>query len=345
MTDAVLVQNLVVTYGPIAAVDDVSFQLRDAEHLTLLGPSGCGKTTTLRAVAGLERPSGGRIAIGGGRVFDGDRRIDVPPEARGLSMVFQSYAIWPHMSVAENVAFPFRARGVPDSVARPAVARALALVDLAVYADRPATMLSGGQQQRVALARAIAFGTKLVLFDEPLSNLDAQLRLQMREEIADLRRRLGFAAIYVTHDQDEAFSLSDRIVLMRGGRIEQEGTPAAMHAAPRTRFAAAFLGVRNILDATVAEGHATLANGQVLRVHDDGEPGPAAVAFRPGAVVLGSGAAATIGRVLFAGDQLQLLLRAGPVDIIAYARPQSGLEEGATILWHVAAEDCRVLRE
>ena len=343
--DAVVVEDLVVAYGPVTAVDHVSFQVREGEHLTLLGPSGCGKTTTLRAVAGLERPSAGQIEIGGASVFDRRLRINVPPERRGLSMVFQSYAIWPHMSVAENVAFPFRARGVAESVARPAVARALALVDLAPYADRPATMLSGGQQQRVALARSIAFDTRLVLFDEPLSNLDAQLRLQMREEIADLRRRLGFAAIYVTHDQDEAFSLSDRIVLMRAGRIEQQGTPAALHVAPRTRFAAAFLGVRNIIDADIGHGQAVLANGLVLPVNDDGPAGPAAIAFRPGAVVLGYGTPARIERLLFAGDQMQLLLRAGPVDVIAYARPQPGLAEGTTILWHVAADDCRVLRE
>ena len=342
---ALLVQDLVVAYGRAVAVDRVSFRVAPGEHLSLLGPSGCGKTTTLRAVAGLERPRAGRVAIGGAAMFDAALGIDAPPEGRGLSMVFQSYAIWPHMTVADNVAFPFRARGVAAAVATPAVQRALALVGLTAMADRSATLLSGGQQQRVALARAIAFGTPLVLFDEPLSNLDAQLRLEMREELADLRRRLGFAAVYVTHDQDEAFSLSDRIILMRAGHIEQEGAPAALHAAPRTRFAAAFLGVRNILDATVAAGTAQLVGGATLAVHDDGPPGPAAIAFRPSAVVLGHGAPATITRILFAGDMLHVFLRAGPLEICAHARPQPGLEDGATIGWSVAPNECLVLRE
>ncbi len=342
---AVDVSGLVVAYGPVAAVDRVGFSVGRGEHLTLLGPSGCGKTTTLRAVAGLERPTGGRISVGGRVVFDGERGVDAPPEARGLSMVFQSYAIWPHMTVAENVAFPFRARGVGRAEAGPKVAEALALVDLAGFAERPATMLSGGQQQRVALARAIAFGTEVVLFDEPLSNLDAQLRVQMREELAELRRRLGFAAIYVTHDQDEAFALSDRVVLMRAGRIEQEGSPAALYAAPRTRFAAAFVGVRNILDVEVAGNAARLADGTVLRIVDDGPAGRAAVAFRPGAVVLGTGLPATVSRVLFAGELLHVFLRCGPVEVCAHARPRPGLEPGAIVHWSVPPGECRVLRE
>jgi ABC-type Fe3+/spermidine/putrescine transport system ATPase subunit len=341
--NAVSVDALVVAYGPITAVDRVSFDVVEGEHLTLLGPSGCGKTTTLRALAGLERPTSGRISIGGRTVF-GDGAA-TPPEARGLSMVFQSYAIWPHMTVAENVGFPFRARGIGKREAHEGVSRALALVGLADYADRPATRLSGGQQQRVALARAIAFGTSVVLFDEPLSNLDAQLRLQMRAELAGLRRRLGFTAVYVTHDQDEAFSLSDRILLMRAGRVEQEGAPAALYAAPRTRFAAAFLGMRNVHDAEIGGGEARLADGTVLTVADDGPAGPAAIAFRPHAVRLGAGSPATVTTAQFGGERTLLTLAAGPLIIHADVPPETGLQEGATVRWHVPPEACRVLRE
>jgi iron(III) transport system ATP-binding protein len=340
---AVTVDTLVVAYGGVRAVDAVSFTVEPGEHLTLLGPSGCGKTTTLRAVAGLERPASGRIAIAGKTVFDGATRIDAPPEARGLSMVFQSYAIWPHMTVAENVAFPLRARGVSRAETRAAVARALALVDLAGFADRPATRLSGGQQQRVALARAVAFGTDTVLFDEPLSNLDAQLRVQMRTELAELQRQLGFAAIYVTHDQDEAFALSHRILLMRAGRIEQQGTPADLYATPATRFAASFMGVRNILDAELRGGEARLADGSIVRAA--GADGPCALAFRPGAVVLGTGQHATIRHVAFAGDLVQVFLRSGPIEICAHARPGPELQPGAEIQWHVPPGACLVLKE
>ena len=342
---AVAVEELRVAYGPVRAVDGVSFAVQPGEHLTLLGPSGCGKTTTLRAVAGLERPDQGRIVIADRPVFDADRRLDRPPEARGLSMVFQSYAIWPHMTVAENVAFPLRARRVGRAQREAAVERALALVDLAGFADRPATRLSGGQQQRVALARAVAGGTGTILFDEPLSNLDAQLRLEMRNELADLRRELGFAAIYVTHDQDEALTLSDRIILMRAGRIEQEGAPTELYLEPRTRFAASFLGVGNILDADIEGTNARLADGTVLSVQDAASSGPAAVAFRPHEVRLGAGNEATIRRIVFAGDTLLLLLQSGPVEIRAHALPRSGLEPGASIQWHVPPEACRVLRE
>ncbi len=294
MTMAFLaVADLVVSYGPVVAVDGVDFTVDRGEHMTLLGPSGCGKTTTLRAIAGLETPTGGRIVLDGVTVADPAAHRHVPPERRGLSMVFQSYAIWPHMTVFDNVAFRI-SRVRWHRAARPRASgrreRALSLVDLAGFADRPATRLSGGQQQRVALARALACDAKVVLLDEPLSNLDAQLRIAMRDDLAELRRRLGFTAIYVTHDQEEAFALSDRIIVMRAGRIEQQGTPSEIHAAPRTRFVAGFLGMRNILAAeiaTVATGQveARLAPGIVLRARDawpNGTvPASAGIGFRP----------------------------------------------------------------
>ena len=361
MSAFVSVEDLVVGYGDTTAVERVSFTVAAGEHVTLLGPSGCGKTTTLRAVAGLERPHDGRIVIDDVPVYDRGAGINIAPEKRGLSMVFQSYAIWPHMSVADNVAFPLRVRGVRRKLARPAVERALALVDLADFADRPATRLSGGQQQRVALARAIAFETKVVLLDEPLSNLDAQLRLQMRDELSYLRRRLGFTAIYVTHDQEEAFSLSDRIMVMRSGRIEQQGTSAEIHAAPRTRFIAAFLGVRNIFEADIAGApgativEARLTDGTVLRARDpwgSGRSGRAAVAFRPSAVnlepVSASGKprrAGTVTRSLFVGDMAQIFICSGPLEICALARPRSDFAKGCRVAWHVHPEDCLVLRE
>ena len=356
MTAAVSVEELVVGYGAVTAVDRVSFTVGVGEHLTLLGPSGCGKTTTLRAIAGLERPRSGRIAIDGVSVYDSSAGFEAPPEKRQVSMVFQSYAIWPHMSVFDNVAFPFRVRGISRERSRAAVEGALALVDLAGFGDRPATRLSGGQQQRVALARAVAFESKVVLLDEPLSNLDAQLRVQMRSELSDLRRRLGFTAIYVTHDQEEAFSLSDSIVVMHAGRIEQQGKPADMHRAPRTRFVASFLGMRNIFEAEIspaADGlvEARLADDTVLRARDpwgDGRPGSAAVAFHPSDVHVQrhtAGAAGRVTRSLFGGVTAQIFVSSGPLEICAVTRPHTDLVEGSMVSWHVAPEDCLVLRE
>ncbi|WP_342364027.1 ABC transporter ATP-binding protein [Terrarubrum flagellatum] len=355
----VSVEQLAIDYGEFRAVDEVSFGIEAGQQVTLLGPSGCGKTTTLRAVAGLERPRAGRIVIDGKAVFDGATGVDAPPEKRGLSMVFQSYAIWPHMTVFENVAFPFRVRGRPASEAKPAVDKALALVDLARFADRPATMLSGGQQQRVALARAIAFGAKVVLLDEPLSNLDAQLRIQMRDELADLRRRLGFTALYVTHDQEEAFSLSDHIIVMRGGRIEQAGKPQDIYSSPRTRFVAEFLGVRNIVECELTgagddQAEARLANGSVLRGrHVDPGSGSAsaAIAFRPGDVRLedadteGQGGSGVVIRSLFVGDHQHVFIQSGPIELCAHVRPRAGLEVGRTLFWRVAPNDCLIMRK
>jgi iron(III) transport system ATP-binding protein len=360
VTGFVQVERLVVGYGPTVAVDGIDFSVSRGEHVTLLGPSGCGKTTTLRAVAGLETPRGGRIVIDGTPVCDVRAGRHTPPERRGLSMVFQSYAIWPHMTVFDNVAFGFRARGIRREKARPAIERALALVDLAGFADRPATQLSGGQQQRVALARAIAYDTKVVLLDEPLSNLDAQLRLAMRAELCELRRRLGFTAIYVTHDQEEAFALSDRIIVMRGGRIEQQGTPSEIHRTPRTRFVAGFLGMKNVLDAEISPvaGSPNLVEARVgtdivLRARDpwrDGVvTGAAAVGFRATDVSLetratGPGSEGTVQRTVFLGDVTHYYVRSGPIEICAHDRPRAELAEGCRVRWHVAPESCLVLR-
>ncbi|MCW5773356.1 MAG: ABC transporter ATP-binding protein [Rhodospirillaceae bacterium] len=239
--------------GPVRAVDGVGFALRKGEFFTLLGPSGCGKTTTLRSVAGFEAPTAGTIAIAGRTVFDGAGGTSVPVHRRDIAMVFQSYAIWPHMSVAENVAFPLAAAGLRGRAARVRVQQALDMVGLGALIDRPATQLSGGQQQRVALARAIAKNAALLLLDEPLSNLDAQLREQMRGELAALQARLGTTTLYVTHDQEEALSLSDRVALMRNGRIVECGTPQALYYRPQKLFTARFIGRAELVPCTVRQ--------------------------------------------------------------------------------------------
>ena len=312
----------------------------------------------MRAIAGLEEPRSGRILIDGAALYDAGAGRNLPPEQRGLSMVFQSYAIWPHMTVFDNVAFGFRVRGLLDDRAREAVNQALALVGLASFAERSATKLSGGQQQRVALARALAFESKVILLDEPLSNLDAQLRIAMRAELNELRRRLGFTSIYVTHDQEEAFALSDRIIIMRDGRIEQQGTPLEIHATPRTRFVAAFLGVKNIFDAAIAAGgpgmaEARLGPGIVLKARHPGSTAPSgrpALCFRPIDVRLDPAAspgaiAGVVSRALFLGDLVHYYVRSGDLEICAYDRPRPELAEGRPVHWRVAPERCLILPE
>ncbi len=219
---------------------DVALSIRKGEFFTLLGPSGCGKTTLLRCIAGLEAAESGRIEISGRRVLDAERKLFVPPEKRNIGMVFQSYAIWPHMSVLENVAFPARVRGLAE--ASKLASEALRVVEMESYAERPASQLSGGQQQRVALARAIAGKPDVLLLDEPLSNLDASLREQMRGELRRLQTELGITTILVTHDQAEALSMSDRIAIIDAGRIAEIGTPEIVYRAPVSAFGAAFLG-------------------------------------------------------------------------------------------------------
>ncbi|MGE8548893.1 MAG: ABC transporter ATP-binding protein [Alcaligenes sp.] len=233
-------------HGLVEAVKSISLEIREGEFCTFLGPSGCGKTTTLRCIAGLEEPTRGRIALGGQDIFNDAGGVNVPTHKRDLGMVFQSYAIWPHMTVFENVAFPLETAGVPRAQRSEQVLSALKMVGLGDFAQRSATQLSGGQQQRVALARAIVRNGKVLLLDEPLSNLDAKLREQMRDELRDLQKTLKTTTIFVTHDQDEALAMSDRIVVMEKGRIVEQGTPMDLYLKPRRHFTAQFIGKADV---------------------------------------------------------------------------------------------------
>ena len=247
-------RSVVRSFGPVQAVDGVSLSVKPGEVFTLLGPSGCGKSTPLRLVAGLEEPTRGEIYLAGSLVASGERGISLAPERRTLGMVFQSYAIWPHMTVFENVAVPLTLRRLPKAETRERVERTLDLVGLAGYGSRPATNLSGGQQQRVALARAVVYEPRLLLLDEPLSNLDAKLREHMRLELRALQQRLGIAVLFVTHDQAEAMVMSDRIAVMQAGRVEQIGSPVELYERPATPFVRDFLGRVVTFDVVPAAG-------------------------------------------------------------------------------------------
>ncbi|HLU80069.1 MAG TPA: ABC transporter ATP-binding protein [Burkholderiaceae bacterium] len=236
--------------GLFEAVKSLDLEIVEGEFCTFLGPSGCGKTTTLRCIAGLEEPTRGRISINGSDVFNSAAGVNVPTHKRDLGMVFQSYAIWPHMTVHENVAFPLENGKLSRQQIREEVTRALKMVGLGDFAERSATQLSGGQQQRVALARAIVRNGKLLLLDEPLSNLDAKLREQMRQELRELQRTLKTTTIFVTHDQDEALAMSDRVVVMNKGEVIEQGTPLDLYQRPRHLFTARFIGKADVMPCT-----------------------------------------------------------------------------------------------
>ena len=259
MRDVLSVTGLCTEYvdergQAIRAAHEVAFEVPQGKLFTLLGPSGCGKTTTLRSIAGLERPRQGEISVGGDVVYSSQRGIFVPPNRRGLGMVFQSYAIWPHMTVFENAAFPLRVskKRFSRQEIQERVTRVLKVVALEEMAGREATRLSGGQQQRLALARALVMEPRLLLLDEPLSNLDAKLRERMRFELKRLQRELRITTVYVTHDQSEALALSHSIAVMNAGRIQQVGTPREIYERPGNQFVADFVGNTNFLDATVS---------------------------------------------------------------------------------------------
>ena len=307
-------------YGDVKAVDGVSLSVQPGEVFTLLGPSGCGKTTTLRCVAGLETPSAGRIRINGETVSSVDRHRFVPPERRNIGMVFQSYAIWPHMSVFDNVAFPLQLRGLSKNQIHDRVERVLDLVGLEGLGDRGATELSGGQQQRVALARALVYEPRLLLLDEPLSNLDAKLREHMRTELRALQRRLQITVLFVTHDQAEAMVMSDRIAVMRAGRIEQMGSPTALYERPATPFVRDFLGRVVTLEIIARDARATVAGepGVELDLPPESIPSAGRLVFacRPEDIRIAPPAApganqlcASVESVTYLGDRIEYTVR------------------------------------
>ncbi|MEM6942659.1 MAG: ABC transporter ATP-binding protein [Pseudomonadota bacterium] len=283
---ALALRGLVKRYGKLAAVDGVDLDIPRGSFLTILGPSGGGKTTVLMTIAGFVAPSEGQVLL------DGADITGFPPDKRNFGMVFQGYALFPHMTVAENLWFPLRVRGISKATAKPKVEAALALVQLEKLAARYPTQLSGGQQQRVALARALVFEPDLLLLDEPLSALDKKLRADLQWELKSLHQRLGTTFVYVTHDQDEALSMSDRIVIMNHGRIEQEGAPGELYERPETRFVADFLGKSNFLEGRAVEvtgdrlayeagGLRLLTAAGYNRAHESHQGSPVTVALRP----------------------------------------------------------------
>jgi ABC-type Fe3+/spermidine/putrescine transport system ATPase subunit len=283
---AITIDGVVRSFSAVRAVDDVSITIRDGEFFTLLGPSGCGKTTLLRMVAGFCELDSGRILLG-------EQRIDtLPPHKRNTGMVFQNYAVFPNLTVGDNVAYGLRARKVRSEDIRERVERALKLVQLAGYAERWPHQLSGGQLQRVAIARAVVIEPQVLLLDEPLSNLDAKLRVEMRGYIRSLQKLLGITVLYVTHDQEEALAVSDRIAVMRAGRIEQIATPRAIYEQPETPFVASFVGTTNLLNGTIRSRDGDLAEiafaGTVMKTNSArGKTGDAVtMSLRPEALRL-----------------------------------------------------------
>lgn len=317
------VKSLVKRFGAFTAVDGVSFSVRRGELVSLLGPSGCGKTTILRMLGGLEYPDGGAIILGGKSIEH------LPPYERNIGFVFQRYALFPHMTVAGNIGYPLAKRGVARKERLDRVNRALDLVGLSGFADRNPTTLSGGQQQRVALARAIVFEPQVLLLDEPLGALDKQLRDRMQFEVRRIQRTLGITTIFVTHDQIEAMAISDRIAIMKQGRIEQFGTASELYAKPATEFVASFIGESNLLNCDVshtAEGSiAKLANGFAVRVAPAQVSGPARLLLRPECVAISlSGADASndnsvqarIEEVVYLGESTRVVVDLSGIRLI-----------------------------
>ena len=353
---AVRLKGLCKTYPGNAqpAVNELSLDVLHGEIVTLLGPSGCGKTTTLRMVAGLEVPDAGEIYFGERAVVLTSRRIFVPPEKRNVGMVFQSYAIWPHMTVAENVAFPLKSHKFPRKEVTERVRKALELVGMAGYEDRPGPLLSGGQQQRVAFARALATEPQVLLLDEPFSNLDAKLREQMRIEVKLLQKRLQIAVLFVTHDQIEALSLSNRIALMSGGVVQQQGSPRLLYEQPANEFVRDFVGRTLLFKGRVQSrnpaGQMAIAvdgapdcvvfgrtynsdgvkNGESVYLAirpEDVEILPALAAQAPSGMIAGTARA-----TLFVGERIEYQVEVdGQRDVVIYGERHSPVEEGSKV--------------
>ena len=273
----ITIENLQLRYGKFTAIDNMELEIGDRESVVLLGKSGCGKTSTMRCIAGLEEPTAGRITIGDTVVFDAEAGINVPSNKRNVGMVFQSYAVWPHMTVFQNVAYSLKLQKLPKAEIKKRVFETLELVGLESFADRGASLLSGGQMQRVALARSLVMRPSVLLLDEPLSNLDARLRDRLRIELREIQLQLGLTTVYVTHDQQEAFALADRIALMQDGIIVQMDEPTAMYTQPVSASIAHFLGVSNVHPVTPApSGDFTFADGGLTVATSAPVPAPGA---------------------------------------------------------------------
>ncbi len=356
----VTIAGLVKEFDGTTAVEHLDLDIVPGEFVTLLGPSGCGKTTTLRCLAGLEVPTRGEISIADRVVYSAGSGTFVPPDKRDIGMVFQSYGLWPHMTVAGNVGYPLKLAKVAKVEARKQVVDMLDRVGLAERIDEMATSLSGGQQQRVALARAMVNRPALLLFDEPLSNLDAKLRLSMRAQIRSLHDTLGTTSVYVTHDQEEAIALADRVVVMNAGRIEQVGTPRELYRHPSSAFVADFMGFQNILQGTVGDvlagGYVVGVTGTNAAVHVAGTaPGPVgtpvAAAFRASHVCVNDERSADAGRLTgrvrsstYLGSHMRVLVDVGGA--VVHAQVDEGelhrfgpddLSRGAEVTLSVAA--------
>ena len=311
----VKLEHLYKRFGAVTAVGDFNLEVADGEFISFLGPSGCGKSTTLRMIAGFERPTEGNILLGDTLVSSAESHVFVPPEKRNIGMVFQSYAVWPHMTVAENVAYPLKIQKVPKEERDKRMAEALSMVHLDKYGERYPSQLSGGQQQRVALARALIAQPGLLLLDEPLSNLDAKLRESMRFEISSLQKRLGITVIYVTHDQSEAMTMSDRIVVMNGGVVQQVGRPYEVYTHPVNRMVADFIGLVNFLSGEVREERVFVQGTQVSFPNKTGLPeGPAVIGVRPENITLsktGGMLQGTVKHRFYMGDAVDYRIQVG----------------------------------
>jgi iron(III) transport system ATP-binding protein len=344
------IRNLVKKFDDVAAVDHIDLEVAQGEFVTLLGPSGCGKTTTLRTIAGFYQPDEGEI------LFNDKRMNDIPSAKRNTAMCFQSYALFPHMDVWDNIAFGLKMRKIPMDEQKKRVGEALDMLSLTGMDKRRPGQLSGGQQQRVALARAIVTQPDVLLFDEPLSNLDAKLRVQVRVEILEMQRRLGITSIYVTHDQDEALAISDRIVVMNKGKIEQIGDPQTIYLRPRTSFVAGFIGLANIFEAkvTARDGDRLTLEAPFGMVRVAAENTRAAVgsivrfSFRPESLVPYSEGAAnritgTILHAIFMGDVTDLFVDVKGTRLRAHAGNTFRLKSGDTVDFGIDDAAFRIL--
>jgi spermidine/putrescine transport system ATP-binding protein len=354
MSGVVELVGLVKEFGEVTAVDNVSLKVEDGEFFSLLGPSGCGKTTTLRLVAGFERPDSGAILI------DGVDMASTPPHKRPVNTVFQSYALFPHLTVEENVGFGLKYQDVSKNVARGKIGRALELVHLGGMEKRKPTQLSGGQQQRVALARSVVLNPSVLLLDEPLGALDAKLRKALQIELKTIQEEIGITFIYVTHDQEEALTMSDRIAVMSAGKVEQLGTPSEVYERPVSSYIAEFLGVSNLMEVTVTsltgDGNVVVQLGshELVAARSSVLPGPALLSIRPERIkiVTGNGSApntvpAVVDRMVYAGPVLNVLVQIDDAKEIQVTVPNEGgvkpYQNGDMIDLHLPAEALQVL--